>query len=58
MQVHNADFQGADALEKALFKGAAYAHGLAGGLHLGAQTVVGVGELIEGEPGHFGDHII
>ena len=58
MQVHNADFQGADALEKALFKGAAHAHGLAGGLHLGAQTVVGIGELIEGEPGHFGDHIV
>ena len=54
----DADFQRADALQEAFLKGSAYAHGFAGGLHLGAQGVVGVGELVEGEPGHLGDYIV
>ena len=58
VQVVHADFQRADALEQTLFKGAADAHGFARGLHLGAETVVGVGEFIEGKPGHFGDHVV
>ena len=55
------DFSPAEAelaLEQALFKGSAHAHGLAGGLHLGAQGVVGIGEFVEGETGHLGDHIV
>ena len=58
VQVVHADLQRADALEQALFKGAADAHGFARGLHLSAETVVGVGEFVEGEPGHFGDNVI
>ena len=58
VQVVHADLQRADALEQALFKGAADAHGFARGLHLSAETVVGVGEFVEGKPGHFGDHIV
>ena len=58
VQVVHANLQRADALEQTLFKGAADAHGFACGLHLSAETVVGIGELVEGKPGHFGDHIV
>ena len=58
VQVVHANLQRADALEQAFFKGAADAHGFARGLHLSAETVVGIGELVEGKPGHFGDHIV
>ena len=58
VQMPHADLQGTDALEQALLQGAAQAHGLAGGLHLGTQGVAGVGKLIEREPGHLGDDII
>ena len=58
VQMVHTDFQRADALEKAFLKGSAHAHGLAGSLHLGTQTVVGIGEFIKGEPGHFGYHIV
>ena len=52
------DFQRADSLQEAFLKGSPYAHHLAGGLHLGAQVVVGIGKFVKGEPGHFGDHIV
>ena len=48
----NAGFQGADALKETFLKGAPDAHGLAGGLHLGREGVVGVGEFVEGEARH------
>ena len=50
--------QGADGLQKAFLKAAAHAHDLAGGLHLGGEPVLGIRELVKGEPGHFGDHIV
>ncbi len=52
-----ADFQTADGFQQAFLKGPAHAHDLAGGFHLGAQPVVGVGELVKGETGHFRYHI-
>ena len=58
VQVVYADLQRADGLQQALLNGAAHAHHLAGGLHLGAEPVVGGGELVKGEAGHFGDHIV
>ena len=58
MKVDNADFQRADALQQALLEGSANAHSFAGGLHLGAEAVIGIGELIKGEPGHFGNDIV
>ena len=58
MEVVDAGFEGADGLEQALLKGATDAHGLAGGLHLGGEAVVGVGKLVEGEAGHLGDDVV
>ena len=58
VQVVYADLQRADGFQQALLNGAAHAHHLAGGLHLGAEPVVGGGELVKGEAGHFGDHIV
>ena len=43
---------------QALLPAPAHAHHLAGGLHLGGQEIGGGGELVKGEPGHFGDHIV
>ena len=58
VEVAGADFQGADGLEQALFQVGADAHDFAGGLHLGAQSVGSGGELVEGEPGQLGNHIV
>ena len=58
MQMDNTDFQRADAFQQAFFKGTSHAHGFSGGLHLGTQTVIGIGEFVEGESGHFGYHIV
>ena len=51
-------FQRADALQQSLFQIGADAHDLAGGLHLGAQLIGGRSELVEGEPGQLGNHIV
>ena len=56
--MHNTNFQRTDALQQALLEVPAHAHGLTGGFHLGAKSVVGIGEFVEGEPGHFGDNIV
>ena len=56
--VADADLQRADGLEQALLDGAADAHDLAGGLHLGGQLVRGVGELVKREARHLGDDIV
>ena len=58
MQMTHASLQGTDGLEQGFLDGAAHGHNLAGGLHLGGQGVGGVGELVKGEPGHLGDHIV
>ena len=58
IQVVGPDFQAPDGLQQALLEGPAHRHNLAGGLHLGVQLVGSGGELIEGEPGHFRDHIV
>ena len=58
IQMANANLQGAHRLKQALLHGATYAHHLAGGLHLGVQRIVGIGEFVKGEPGDLGDHIV
>ena len=56
--MERADFKRTYAFEQALLKGPAHAHHLAGGFHLGAERIVGVRELIEGEAGQLGDDIV
>ena len=58
VEVAGADLQRADGFQEALLQIGADAHDLAGGLHLSTQGVGGRGELIEGEPGQLGNHII
>ena len=50
--------QGPNRLLQALLPGSAHTHHFTGGLHLGRQVIGGRGELVKGEPGHFGDHIV
>ena len=50
--------QGADTFEQALLQVGADTHDLAGRLHLSAQGVGCGSELIEGETGQLGDHIV
>ena len=57
-QMDRTHFQGPDSLQEAFLKGPSYAHGLAGGLHLGPQSPVRIGELVEGKAGHLGDHVV
>ena len=52
-----ARLQGAYGLLQGGFKGAVDGHDLAGGLHLGAETAVAGGELVEGPPGNL-DHAV
>ena len=58
VDVAAAAFQGAHRLEDALLEGASDAHHLARRLHLGAELVGGLAELVEGEAGHLGDHVV
>ena len=58
VDVVDADLQRAHGLQQALLEIAADAHDLAGGLHLGAQTVAGRRELVEGEAGQLGHHVV
>ena len=58
MEVTGADFQGTDRLQQTLLQVGADAHNLTGGLHLGAQGVLGGGKLVEGESGELCHHII
>ena len=50
--------QGTDGLHKAALKAGADTHDLAGGLHLGSQTVAGVDEFIKGKTRHLHDYIV
>ena len=52
------NLQRADRLQQTFFHGAANAHDLAGGFHLRAQRIVGVGKFIKGEAGHLRHHIV
>ena len=58
VQVADAGLERADGLEKTFLKIGTDAHDLAGGLHLGAEGVGGVGEFVKGEAGEFGDDVI
>ena len=58
IEVPHPDLQRADRFQQALLHGASDAHDLAGGLHLGAQGVVGVSKLVKGETGHLCHHIV
>ena len=58
MQMAHTGLQGPNSLEQGFFDGTTHGHDFAGGLHLGGQRIGGVRELIEGEPGHFGHHIV
>ena len=58
MDVAAAVFQGTHRLQDALLQGAAYAHHLSGGLHLRAELIGGLGELVEGEARHLGHHVV
>ena len=46
-------FQGADSLHQTSLKAVTDGHDLTGGLHLGAQSTAGGGELIKGQAGDF-----
>ena len=52
------DVHRADDLLEGLLKGAADGHGLANGLHLGGEGLVGLGELLEGPARHLGDDVV
>ena len=52
------DLQRTDGFQQTFLHGAAHAHHFAGGLHLSTQAVVGIGEFVKGETGHFGDDIV
>jgi hypothetical protein len=51
-------FQAAQGLLQRLLEGAADGHDLAHRLHLGGQAIVRLGEFLEGETRHLGDHIV
>ena len=53
-----AGFQGADAFEQGFFQSRADAHDLTGGFHLSAQHISSRSELVKGETGEFGNHIV
>ena len=58
VQMAHAGFQRPDRLQQGFLHGPAHRHNFAGGLHLGIQGVVGIGELVKGEPGNLGHHIV
>ena len=58
MHVAASALQGAHGLENSFFKGAAYAHHLSGGLHLGAQFIGSLAELVKGEAGYLGYNVV
>ena len=58
MKMICAGFQRPDSLKEAFFQCPAYAHRLAGGLHLGGKGIVGVCEFIKRKPGQLGYDII
>ena len=58
IDVVHADLQRADALQEGLLQRGADAHDLARGLHLSAKEIGGGGELVEGEAGELGDHVV
>ena len=58
VEVADAHLQRADGFQEALLQCPADAHHFAGGFHLGGKPVGGAGELVEGDPGNFGDHIV
>ena len=51
-------FQGADGLHQTGLEAVADGHDLTGGLHLGAQSTAGGGELIKGQAGDFQNTIV
>ena len=53
-----AGLQSPDRLQKTLLHSPSDAHHFTGGLHLCREGIIGVGELVKGEAGHFGDHIV
>ena len=53
-----AGFKGADGLLQCGLKGAVNGHDLACGLHLGSESAVSGGELVEGPAGYLDDAVV